>query len=58
MESEKLSMILYLIALILAGAGAILGLIGLFIPYGSILFVYSPLILIAVGLLLPKLLKE
>ncbi|MFX1394036.1 MAG: hypothetical protein ACFFAH_10720 [Promethearchaeota archaeon] len=58
MESEKLSMILYIIALILAGVGAILSLSAFYIQYGSILFVYCPIILIALGLLLKSLLKE
>ena len=58
MESKTLSMICYLIALILAGIGAILYIVGIGVPLGALIFVYAPIILIALGLLLPLILKE
>lgn len=58
METQKLVMIFYLIALILATMGSVSSIFGLGIAYGYIIFIYGPIILIAVGLLLPKIMKE
>lgn len=58
MDPKKIAMIFYIIALNLAAIGIILSLIGYGLIIGSILFVYSPIILIALGLLLPMFIKE
>ena len=58
METQKFVMIFYLIALILATMGSISSIFGLGFGYGNIIFIYCPIILIAVGLLLPKIMKE
>ncbi len=58
MEPQKLAMILYLIAIVLAATGVVLNLIGYGFIYGSVIFVYSPIILIALGLLLPIIMKK
>jgi len=58
METQKLVMIFYLIALILATMGSIVSIFGIGVAYGNIIFIYCSIILIAIGLLLPKIMKE
>ncbi|MFX1558804.1 MAG: hypothetical protein ACFFC9_16255 [Promethearchaeota archaeon] len=58
MELQKLAMIFYILALTLATMGSVLSLIGLGFAYGNIIFIYCPIILIVVGLLLPIIMKE